>query len=161
MTLLLFVLDVYKWQARRGKYFLHEHPWTATSWRVEEVQELLQRSGVEAVRGDSCQYGMRVTDADGQSRAARKATGWMSNAPMLLEELSARCQGLCGQHADLKNGRAAQTAIYPPELCTAIIRGLQRQWEADRVELAPEIVAAVRSEEDERATEIGQVDDPD
>ena len=157
-TLLLFVLSVYKWQARRGKYFLHEHPWTAISWKLSEVIALMNMPGVHVVRGDGCQYGMKVEDKDGQIRPARKATGWMSNAKALLNELSRRCRNSCDRHANLMGGRAAQTAIYPPELCAAIVRGLQRQWEADRVKLAPEILAAMSNDETDTGMITGLVE---
>ena len=37
-VLLNFVLDVYTWQHRRGKYFIHEHPQSASSWELPEVR---------------------------------------------------------------------------------------------------------------------------
>ena len=87
--------------------------------------------GVGVTRSDACQYGMVSTDKEGRECPVFKPIGWMSNANLLLKELSNRCQNQCGDHAVLLDGRAAGAAIYPPKLCAAIIRGLQRQWEQD------------------------------
>ncbi len=110
---------------------------------------MLNHEDVAVVRSDGCQYGMRARDLDGKEYPVKKPTGWMSNADLLLKELSATCIGECEKHVPLLDGRPAAAATYPPELCAAIIRGLQRQWERDHKRLAPEIAAAIGSEEGE------------
>ena len=35
-----FCMKIYRYQLRKGRYFLHEHPQTAKSWRLECVEEL-------------------------------------------------------------------------------------------------------------------------
>ena len=59
-VLLNFALDVYRWQVRRGRYFLHEHPATATSWRLPEVQKMLSHPRVECIVSDMCMFGMKA-----------------------------------------------------------------------------------------------------
>ncbi len=39
---LKFCIKVYRRQSSEGMYYLHEHPATATSWQVQEMQELAQ-----------------------------------------------------------------------------------------------------------------------
>ena len=141
-----FVTNVYKWQKSRIRYFLREHLWSATSWRLEEVQRMLNHEDVGVVRGDGCQYGMRAKDRDGKEYPVKKPTGWMSNADLLLEELSATCDGKCETHVNLLNGRAEPAVTYQLALCIAIVKGLQRQWERDHKRVAPEIAAAICSE---------------
>ena len=36
-----FVIQLYREQLDNGRYFLHEHPANATSWRLDFVEELL------------------------------------------------------------------------------------------------------------------------
>ena len=44
-ALLGFSLQVYRWQVERGAYFLHEHPASASSWNLAEVQKLSSHPG--------------------------------------------------------------------------------------------------------------------
>jgi hypothetical protein len=39
-----FCTALYKYQVQQGRHFLHEHPWTARSWKLECVDELLKTS---------------------------------------------------------------------------------------------------------------------
>ena len=62
-----FVASLCREQADGGRYFLHEHPLQATSWRVTSIEQVLNRPDVERVHGDQCQFG--------GSRAARETEG--------------------------------------------------------------------------------------
>ena len=130
---LLFCIELYKIQVRGGRYFLHEHPWGAWSWKVPAVRALMCMSGVSTVKGHMCTHGMYVDQSDGVSRLALKATGWMSNSQHILDELNHQCTNLrenpkhYHEHADLQNGRAEQASIYPEQLCYSILRGLRMQ----------------------------------
>ena len=128
--LLGFALSVYTWQVRRGRYFLHEHPASASSWKLEEVQAVRCLDGVTTMTCDACMFGMRAVDADGVERPVKKPTRWMSNAPRLLCSLGFRCDGKHA-HTRLLGGRAGAAAVYPPEMVVAIVRGLQAQREED------------------------------
>jgi hypothetical protein len=129
-VLLGFALGVYAWQVGRCKYFLHEHPASASSWSMPEVIAVQKMEGVTTAVSDACVFGMTAVDSDGQERLVKKPTKWMSNAPRLLASLGYRCNGR-HQHTPLLGGRAANAAIYPPELVLAIVRGLQAQREED------------------------------
>ena len=50
---LRFCMDVYAWQAPRGKKFSHEHFWSATSWKLDFVQKVAAMLGVEVRKGHS------------------------------------------------------------------------------------------------------------
>ena len=65
-------MEIYALQVRAGRYFVHEHPLTATSWKMPEVEEVAQMDGVRVVSVDMCQFGLTVRDAQGQARPARK-----------------------------------------------------------------------------------------
>ena len=55
VSLLQFAVDVYWDQVARGKFFLHEHPATASSWDLPMIKELAEH-GVEIVTGDMCRW---------------------------------------------------------------------------------------------------------
>ena len=127
---------LYEKQMSRGAHFLHEHPAGATSWRETRIMELLQRQGVGRVVADQCQFGQETDSGD----PLKKPTGFMSNAPELLDELNRRCfgrRGLCsrhrgGEHAECLGKKAQRAAIFKDELCIAILRGFKRQLISDR-----------------------------
>ena len=93
------------------------------------MQQLMEHPGVSRVRGDMCRHDMRISGPHGDEGLARKPTGWLSNSPIILEELNVQCTN-DHKHASLENGRANQAAMYPEKLCYAVLRGVRRQMVA-------------------------------
>ena len=133
---LRFCCEIYDLQLQAGRYFVHEHPAHAsTSWNLPEVQALLKDSRVGRVVGDQCQYGQQTSDG----RPIMKPTGWMSNSPAVLQQLTRRCSGRGGQCTRAGGGRhavasgkiAREAAVYPFRLCRAILKGCQKQLRLD------------------------------
>ena len=132
---LAFVCELYQAQVDDGKYFLHEHPQAASSWNLDCVRAILEQDFVERTVCDQCQYSHE--DRDGNP--VRKATGWMSNSPEILKQLSRRCRGPLPQCSRRKGGRhshvsgrlAREAAVYPVELCKAILIGCRNQLRRD------------------------------
>lgn len=50
-----FLCKIYKWQARRGLYYIHEHPQQAESWTETCVMDLVQTTGGEKLLIHQCQ----------------------------------------------------------------------------------------------------------
>ena len=76
-------MKLYKRRVELGRKFLHEHPWSASSWSRPSVREVLKLPGVRLERGDQCRFGASSVDKDGPG-FIRKATGWMSNDDDIL-----------------------------------------------------------------------------
>lgn len=57
-----FCLHLYRLQMANGLYFMHEHPLGASSWKLQEVQDLLATPGVSKVSSDMCEFGMELED---------------------------------------------------------------------------------------------------
>ena len=53
-----FCCTLYQYQLKRGKHLLHEHPWTARSWGLDFIQDLLNDERVHLVEGHMCGFGM-------------------------------------------------------------------------------------------------------
>ncbi len=53
-----FCAKVYKFQIDNGRYFLHEHPYLATSWGLDCISKLMNREDVTRVLTHMCQFGM-------------------------------------------------------------------------------------------------------
>lgn len=113
-------VQVCKWQYRRGKLFLFEHPRGSRAFEEEEVLEPMQLPGVYVCEADMCQYGMNV---DGRG-LNQKPTRWITNSRHIARLLQRRCRG-GHQHVALMGGLAKKAAEYPAELCKAVVKGLK------------------------------------
>ena len=71
-----YCADLYKMQMDNGLYFLHEHPWGASSWKNEKIMKLLNNPKVQRIRGDMCEFGMSQCDELGEA-LIKKPTGFM------------------------------------------------------------------------------------
>lgn len=81
--------DLYRKQYDAGRWFLHEAPWGAASWKDPEIQELAARPGVWKVRGPMCRWEMSATDKRGLQGTGfvKKETGWLTNSELLAKTL--------------------------------------------------------------------------
>ena len=111
---LRFVLSLYSLQIKNGRFFLHEHPAGAASWREPMMENFLARRDVGVVRGDMCMYGLYTKTKDGRWLRSMKPTKWASNSPMMLERLSRKCSGdHAHQHLEGRE-RTSRAAICFP-----------------------------------------------
>ena len=120
-------------QASEGRYYLHEHPRGAASWKQECIVQLAASDpNAQLVSTDMCQFGLMVKDRSGRVIGrAMKPTRWLTNSPAIAKELDRKC---CGghEHVHMLNGLAKQGQIYPVQLCQAIVRGLSKQIQHDQ-----------------------------
>ena len=136
-----FVAPLCREQLEGGRYFLHEHPMYATSWKHCSIADLLELPGVGLVRGDQCQYGAEAIRGPRKGDPTKKPTGFLSNSPLVLKALSKQCQGrqgLCSRpsgrsHVPLTGQLAKDAAIYPRDLCRAMLKGVSQQLRADKL----------------------------
>ncbi|CAK0880049.1 unnamed protein product, partial [Prorocentrum cordatum] len=125
-------VDAYWRQLRKpGRYFLHEHPWSARSWNEDIVRELVAHPGVFTVKGPMCRWGMKLTNPrSGQEEFVRKETGWVTNHPGLARRLQGTCSNVDGRaewhrHITLVGGIARFAKVYPPKLVEAVLEELK------------------------------------
>ncbi len=155
-----FVVSLYREQLEGGRYFLHEHPKYATSWMEQCMANLQDVPGVDLVHADQCQYGAEVLVGIHRGRPIKKPTGFLSNAPKLLDHLRRRCErrdGLCsrrkgGRHAICEGRIARDAARYSRGLCKAMLRGMIAEMHHKGIVRAGEIGlnAVTDDAEDER-----------
>ena len=127
-----FCIVLYKMQMDEGRYWLHEHPWSARSWDMPEMEELLKDPRVQVAHADQCQYGLtaKVQAGSDERGPAKKPTGFIGNAWAIISRLRRRCDG--GHvHVKLEGGRAKNAALYPDELCREMCLGLDDQLKYD------------------------------
>ena len=116
----------------RGKHFIHEHPWTATSWATEPMKSLLDDARTILVRADQCAFGLKTPsdEVKGEFGYAKKPTGFLTRGNKLADALRRRCPK-DHKHIHLMSGRAANAAIYTDELVEAICSGIIEQKKED------------------------------
>lgn len=132
VTHLKFVCHLYAKQVKAGRYFLHEHPAQADSWTESCIQDILGLEGVDSIVMHQCQLGQ----CDETGRPVKKPTRWMSNSSCILNRLNLQCTGVkgwCSRNVEQEKHRPAfgkvakQAAIYPFQLCRAILEGLKTE----------------------------------
>lgn len=115
-------MAIARWQHRRGKYFLFEHPAYALSWEEDVVEEVKRLEGVEEVRLDMCMFGMNVSGKG----LNKKPTKLLCNS----EEIARRMSKVCDHshfHVPTMCGLPKKAQKYPEAFCKEVIQGLKRQ----------------------------------
>ena len=129
-----FVWKLYQLQHQAGRYFAHEHPQSASSWRERSIAESHNWVGIRCLTIDQCQYGLTSTSANGEELPVRKATTIMTHCPALAVTLNQR-RDRSHVHEQLIGGRRTSKAQeYPPGLCQACVEGMALQIEWDNTE---------------------------
>ena len=129
-----FCCELYTYQMRQGRYFLHEHPQSATSWKLPNIMKLASNPMVYKATTHMCRFGMVSTDEQGEGLVL-KPTTMMTNSIEIQRELDRQCDRVSHRHVHLTGGRAKDAAIYPKALCRAVCRGTAKQMELDAADL--------------------------
>ena len=112
-----FCIEMYKMQMQNNRYFLHEHPHAATSWKLDDMVKLMAIEGVLMTECDMCAYGLKVEDSEGETYA-KKRTRFISNSHEVIKRCGRQCSNGPSaannhRHADLTNGAARRGQVYP------------------------------------------------
>ena len=126
--LLATAMTVAARQVMHGRYFVFEHPATAKSWSTDVVREVAAKRGVSLATFDQCRYGLVAPSG----RPMRKRTTFMTNCAFIHSEFDGKLcectqphQHVIGQ--ELGHPLSEWAAHYPPELCRALARCVQRR----------------------------------
>ena len=81
-----FCVKLYHMQLEAGRYFLHEHPYGASSWQEPCIQKMMAKNNVIKVMGDQCMYGLKARNKehDGASQEEHR----------VHDELCVHCPGV-------------------------------------------------------------------
>ena len=120
-----FAIKLYRMQADAGRFFLHEHPNSASSWKMPEMLELVNQLKIQRTVAHMCRYGMKSSDELGSGRV-KKPTGFLTNSEYLRDQLSNKCLG-GHRHIQLMGGKARACQVYPDKLCRAILKGIRQE----------------------------------
>ncbi|CAK0823033.1 unnamed protein product [Prorocentrum cordatum] len=101
-----FCMELAAYQHSRGKWFLFEHPWTASSWKEECTKSIRELPGVIGI--------------------VAKPTGWMTNSREVAKQVGIVCDG-SHEHVHLLERRAKAAERYPLGLVKAILKGIRNE----------------------------------
>ena len=105
------------------------------------MSKVLAMPTVQKVHGDQCQFGAEVRSGTDRGSPIKKPSGFMTNSPEVAKALDVQCKGrggACsrpggGRHAQCSGQIAVEAAIYPRDLCRAVLRGVRNQMRADHL----------------------------
>ena len=117
-----FAMSLLEDQLARGGHGLHEHPDTATSWQLKEVQAYLEHDEVMLVKSHLCRFGLRVR---GEVRPQSTLFATTCDAIAVNLQKLCKCPTL---YEPLISGQPGLAQVYPPELVSAILDGLLQDW---------------------------------
>ena len=123
-----FCLSLYEIQRRAGRYYLHEHPRSATSWKLKSMGRFEYYADTIYVDANMCQFGM-VTNLKGEKGLVQKATTFMTNSFEIASRLDKQCSAEHREqfkHLRIWGERAREAQIYPPALCKAVAAAAAR-----------------------------------
>ena len=113
MEMLLFSIELAWHQVQMGRYFVFEHPLSASLWQTETLQLLAAADGVSRVPLDMCSFGLQV----GPNYYSKKPTAVLTNCEWVRRELEGRrCDGT-HEHLRLEGGLPRRAQEYPGAFC--------------------------------------------
>ena len=113
-------------QCRNKRYFIFEHPRSATSWRLPCLQRLASLPGMRYSDFDMCCFGM-TQPQHGIETPVRKPTRIFTNSSAIDGLVARRCEGGHAHVPLLGGGRAKLAAKYPDLLCDSFLSGLRME----------------------------------
>ena len=127
---LSFCAELYQMQIDGGRYYLHEHPTSASSWQQPCIQKVIKHPDNLTTRIHMCAYSMKLPDKAG-NEYIYKPTQFLTNSPLIAARLERKCDRN-HLHARLQGQRTKQAAIYPDKLIEAVTKGINDQIRADK-----------------------------
>lgn len=124
-----FSMFLCKYQRRRRRYFIFEHPQRASSWTRPSVEEEASQPSAQKTTWDQCQTGLRTPDE--AQVPIKKRTTILSNLPAVHHLFSPlQCNGSCGQHQHIEgsiNGISLShwCQMYPAPMCEKLAEAVQ------------------------------------
>ena len=128
--LLLFAAHLAKLQVSENRYFILEHPSTASSWEHPAIRELRDLPETRLSTFDQCRFGLH---APGDStKLLQKSTRILSNSHachVLFDGIRCQCSTPHVRIQGSHNGRGVSkhAAEYPPEMCRTLTEVVWRE----------------------------------
>ena len=87
---LAFCAEIYQIQIDAGRYYFHEHPTSAKSWKEPCIQKIINRPESFATRMHMCAHERKIPDTHG-NEYIYKPTQFLTNSPLIAARLERKC----------------------------------------------------------------------
>ena len=107
-----FSVKVARYQIRNGRFYYFEHPLTATSRNLDDLQELAGEIEIEAAIVHMCRFGITSSDSEGAG-LVKKPTNVLTNMASIAESIGLRCEGGIDMYNWLAAERRRPRSMHP------------------------------------------------
>ena len=83
-------MKLYRFQVESGRLFIHEHPNSASTWKMQEMTKLTEDIGFDKVVGHMFRFGTNSKDEQGAG-PVKKPKGTLSNSSFVKDQLERKC----------------------------------------------------------------------
>lgn len=122
---MLSAIKLYHIQAEAGRFAIHEHPASASSWKLPEMQALMSDLNISKTNTHMCRFGMNSENEVGVG-VVKRPTGFRANSEHVREQSSRKCMG-GHRHVQLMSGRARACQVHAEMLVRAILKGIKQE----------------------------------
>ena len=142
-TLMKFGLELAEIQLQEGRHVVLENPLPSAAWKEPEMEKFINENEVRSAVFDQCRF--RLRSAEGMLH--KKPTQMVCSGSKVADMLDGRRCMRDHDHAPVLGGVkvTARAGLYPRALASAIVRGIEGQFESEyrpREVLASEAVPA-------------------
>lgn len=126
-----FGLSLCRLQRANGRHYVLENPKPSRAWNEKSMQKFLdEQVDVRFAEFDQCRFGLKSFGGTGLHR---KSTRVASSSPEVVSQLHDRVCKRNHDHVPVLGGSkiTSHAGLYPPQLASAIVRGMERQFERD------------------------------
>ncbi len=125
-----FAMFLAKQQVQSGRYFVFEHPLSATSWSLPSVKAVAELEGVRRASFDQCAFGLKSP----RGQPMKKPTALLTNSAFVYSAFNGKSCRCDQPHLHIIGSEdyvrlAGFAAHYPPALCQALAEAAQRHRE--------------------------------
>ena len=130
---LTYSMNVAKHQVRSERFFAHEHPHTATSWKRRCVQEVRDMKGVQTVTFDQCTVNLRTPFSN---KLIKKRTTLMTNSSAIVKLFQDRQCTCTEAHAVIEGSEGGISLSkwcqkYTPEFVDLLQTAVRMEYAQD------------------------------
>ena len=153
--LMSFALQLAELQIREGRHCVLENPKPSEAWNEVAMQKFIEEHQVHLADFDQCRFGLRSLTGE----LHRKPTRMVSSGSKIADQVNGFVCTRDHSHSPVIGGAkvTARAGIYPRALACALVKGIEKQFEADFKSNEVLALQAGEDEEEELAFEGGEL----
>ena len=132
--LLDYSMLVAKRQHAQKRFFAHEHPQKATSWKRQSVKDLEEEEDVMKVSFDQCRVNLRTPVS---KKPLQKRTTLLTNSAAIVDLFQPLQCACTEEHATIEGSEGGiqlskWCQVYTPEFVDKLQKAVRLEWESNK-----------------------------